>query len=61
MDTFAGPHKALLTTTKDVTRLAPFRSVFEERNISVLVQPVGVRFLQDEEAFLNRIKRFIES
>lgn len=61
MDTFAGPRKALVTTAKDATRLAPFRAVLAERNVRVLVQPIGVRFLGDEEAFLNRIKRFIES
>lgn len=61
MDTFAVPRKALVTTAKDATRLAPFKSFFAKRGVPVLVQPIGVQFLEGEAEFLNQIKEYIES
>ena len=52
--------KVLLTTEKDAVRLEPFRDFFFENEITVLVLPIEVVFLdEDEQLFQQRVREFL--
>lgn len=57
----AGEDKIMITTEKDAMRLWPHRAWFLANNIPIFVQPIRVRFLDDDgERFNADIIRYIE-
>ncbi|MBX5438029.1 MAG: tetraacyldisaccharide 4'-kinase [Thermoflavifilum sp.] len=44
-----GKHKAILTTEKDAVKLAPFKPEMQRRNWQLLVQPVEIYFLFNQQ------------
>jgi tetraacyldisaccharide 4'-kinase len=57
----AGGDKIMITTEKDAVRLWPHRAWFLANNIPIFVQPIRVRFLDDEgEQFNADIIKYIE-
>ena len=59
--TIAGESKVIVTTEKDAVRLWPHRAWFLANNIPIFVQPIRVRFLDDDgEHFNADIIKYIE-
>ncbi len=52
--------KSIITTEKDAMRLMEQKDAIIKAGFSIFVLPVDVRFLGDEEAFLNLIHDYIE-
>jgi tetraacyldisaccharide 4'-kinase len=54
-------NKAIVITEKDAARLEPFRHWFLQNKMRIFVQPVAVKFLNDDgQQFNNDITTYIE-
>jgi tetraacyldisaccharide 4'-kinase len=59
--TWSEPNKIVVTTEKDYTRWMPFAQAFKDRGVQLVVQPIEVRFLNnDAPQFNQQIEKYID-
>lgn len=57
----AAPKKACVVTEKDAARLIPYEAEFAAAGIPVMVLPVVVEMLPNNEAFINDVQSFLDN